>query len=95
MFEKAKHKERKSKTFFVVAANLQQQDVTSKPKLRTITLAEKQVPLFPESEAQASFLKETMVKRERTGGKRSAPAFLNIQLTSFRLVWVIRDTGIR
>ena len=85
----------KAKLFFVVAANLQQQDVTWKPKLRRITFAEKQVPLFPESEAQASFLKETMVKRERTGGKKSAPAFLNIQLTSFRLVWVIRDTGIR
>ena len=26
------------------------------------------MPLFPESEAQASFLKETIVKRERTGG---------------------------
>ena len=36
---------------------------------RTLTLEEKQVPLLPVSETQASFLKETMVKRERTEGR--------------------------
>jgi hypothetical protein len=34
-----------------------------------ITLEEKHVPLLPVRDAQASFLKETMVKRERTEGR--------------------------
>ena len=35
----------------------------------SFTLEEKQVPLLPVSETQASFLKETMVKSERTEGR--------------------------